>query len=196
MPGLNSDTFAMPLSHEEALVARAQADRAAFALVYDHFYRRVYNYVRLRVGHPETTEDITAQVFERALRHLSEYRPDRAPFAAWLFSIARHAVIDHFRQQRRHATLPLEVADERSSEQPELDEQVEEAQTRARVLALVGKLKERDREIIALKFGAGLNNRQIAELAGLTESNVGVILYRTMRTLRRELGQGNAREVG
>jgi len=178
--------------HEATLVARAQADRAAFAAVYDHFFRRVYNYVRYRVEDPETADDVTAQVFERALRHLPEYRPDQAPFAAWLFRIARHAVTDHLRQRRRHPALPLESIEDRFSDQPEPSEQVEVAQTQARVLALVARLKEREREIIALKFGAGLTNCQIAELIGLSEGNVGVILYRAIRALRRELNRGGA----
>lgn len=188
-----TDTLVGQLPHEEALAARAQVDRAAFALVYDHFYQRVYNYVRYRVRHREAAEDVTAQVFERTLRHLSEYRPDRAPFAAWLFSIARHAVIDHLRGQERHPELPLESVENQPGDHLSPGEQVEEAQIRARILALVARLAEREREIIALKFGAGLTNRQIAELIGLTESNVGVILYRTIRVLRRALGQEDER---
>ena len=188
------ETLTVTRWQEATLVARAQADRAAFAAVYDHFFRRVYNYVRYHVREPETADDITAHVFERALRHLAEYRADRAPFAVWLFRIARHAIIDHLRRLRRHPNLPLESIEDRGSDLPEPGEQVEVAQTQAHVLALVAGLKEREREIVALKFGAGLTNRQIANLIGLSESNVGVILYRTLRALRRELDRGGAHD--
>jgi RNA polymerase sigma-70 factor (ECF subfamily) len=185
--------LATTLSHEEALAVRAQTDRAAFAAVYDHFFRRVYNYVRYRVGEPEAAEDVTAQVFERALRHLPGYRASRGSFAAWLFGIARHAVQDQLRHRRRHPQVSLEAVEDRLSDQSKPDEQVEAAQTRACLLALIATLKQRDQEIIALKFGAGLTNRRIAELTGLSENNVGVILYRTIHALRQKLNAEGAR---
>ena len=181
------ETLAISLPHEQVLVARAQADRAAFAEVYDHFFRRVYNYVRYRVNEPDAADDLTAQIFEQVLCHLAEYRPKRGPFAAWLFRIARNRVRDHLRHERRHPQVPLGSLEERIGDHTELADQVAAKQTRARALALVAELKEREREIIALKFGAGLTNRQIADLMDLSESNVGVILYRTLRALRQHL---------
>ena len=179
--------LAATILDENALGTRAQADRAAFADVYDHFFRRVYNYVRYRVGDPETADDVTAQIFERTLRHLPEYDARRAPFAAWLFGIARNAVRDHLRHRRNSAPVSLEAIQDLPGEGTELGEQIESAQARKRILRLVATLDEREQEIVALKFGAGLTNRRIAELMGLGESNVGVILYRTLRKLRRKL---------
>ncbi len=98
------------LPNELALVARATAEPAAFAAIYDHYFPRVYNYVRYRVSDAETADDLTAQVFERALVNIGRYRPKRGPFAAWLFAIARNAVSDYLRAQRRRRWLSLEVA--------------------------------------------------------------------------------------
>ena len=89
------------LPNEQALVSRAAIDPAAFATIYDHYFAKVYNYVRYRVVHPETADDLTAQVFERAPANLTSYRPERAPFAAWLFAITRNAVNGHLRAQKR-----------------------------------------------------------------------------------------------
>lgn len=89
------------LPNELALVARATAEPAAFAAIYDHYFPRVYNYVRYRVRDTETADDVTAQVFERALVCIGSYRPERAPFAAWLFAIVRNAVNDYLRAQKR-----------------------------------------------------------------------------------------------
>ncbi|MFQ6101808.1 MAG: sigma-70 family RNA polymerase sigma factor [Anaerolineae bacterium] len=89
------------LPNELALVARATAEPAAFAAIYDHYFPRVYNYVRYRVRDAQTADDITAQVFERALTHIGTFNPERAPFAAWLFGIARNAVNDHFRARKQ-----------------------------------------------------------------------------------------------
>ncbi len=175
------------LTNELALVARATAEPAAFATIYDHYFPRVYNYVHYRVRDAETTDDLTAQVFERALVSIGSYRPDRAPFAAWLFAIARNAVNDHLRAKRRRRWLSLEALRDRASAEPQPEEVAIHGETRAELLAAVARLSDRERDLIALKFAAGLTNRRIAELTGLSESNVGVILYRTVRRLRAEL---------
>jgi len=175
------------LPNELALVARATAEPAAFAAIYDHYFPRVYNYVRYRVGDAETADDLTAQVFERALVNIGRYRPERGPFAAWLFAIARNAVSDCLRAQRRRRWLSLEVLHDRASAEPQPEEVAIRNETHAELLAAVARLSDRERDLIALKFAAGLTNRRIAKLTGLSESNVGVILYRAMRRLRAEL---------
>ena len=175
------------LPNELALVARATAEPAAFAAIYDHYFPRVYNYVRYRVGDAETADDLTAQVFERALANIGSYRPKRAPFAAWLSAIARNTVSDHLRAQKRRRWLSLQVLRDRASAEPQPEEAVIHNETCAELLAAVARLSDRERDLIALKFAAGLTNRRIAELTGLSQSNVGVILYRAVRRLRVEL---------
>ena len=175
------------LPNEPALVARATAEPAAFAAIYDHYFPRVYNYVRYRVRDDEAADDVTAQVFERALVNIGRFSSERAPFAAWLFAIARNAVNDHFRAQRRRRWLSLQVLREWASAEPQPEEVVIHDETRAELLASLACLSDRERDLIALKFAAGLTNRRIAELAGLGASNVGVILYRAVRRLRAEL---------
>jgi len=172
------------LTNELALVARATAEPAAFAAIYDHYFPRVYNYVRYRVRDAETTDDLTAQVFERALVSIDSYRPERDPFAAWLFAIARNAVNDHLRAKRRRRWLSLEVLRGWAGAEPQPEEVAVRSETRAELLAAVARLSDRERDLIALKFAAGLTNRRIAALTSLSESNVGVILYRAIRKLR------------
>ena len=175
------------LADELVHVARAIDDPAAFAALYDHYFPRVYNYVRYRVQDPVLSDDLTADVFERTLAHLDTYRPDRAPFGAWLFSIARHVITDHFRAQSRRRWLSFDGLHRQASPDP-APEQIAAANTvRARLLAAVGELPDRERDVLALKFAASLTNRQIAQLTGLSESNVGVILYRSLRRLRDQL---------
>ena len=181
------DGTAAVLANELALVARAKAEPAAFAAIYDHSFARVYSYVRCRVGDAAVADDITAQVFERVLVSIGSYRSERAPFAAWLFAIARNAVTDHLRAQRRRRWLSLDVLRDRASAEPQPEEVVLDNETRAGLLAAVARLSDRERDLIALKFAAGLTNRRIAEIMDLSASNVGVILYRAMRKLRAEL---------
>lgn len=176
------------LPNEGVLVAQAAAEPAAFAAIYDHYFPRVYTYVRYRVSDAAAADDVTARIFERVLHTLGRYRPERAPFAAWLFAIARHAVVDYLRAQGRRRWLSLDALRGRSSPEPLPPETLERDETRAELLAAVARLSPREQDLVALKFAAGLTNRRIAKLAGLSESNVGVILYRAVQRLRADLG--------
>lgn len=183
--GMDGSVFVLP--NEQALVARAAAEPEAFAAIYDHYFPRVYDYVRYRVGDPETADDVVAQVFERALVGLDRYRPERGALAAWLFGIARHAVSDHLRARTRRRWFSLDLLSNRASTAPQPEQVVLGNEMRDELLHAVAQLSDRERELIALKFGAKLTNRQIAELTGLSASNVGVILYRAVRRLRAKL---------
>jgi RNA polymerase sigma-70 factor (ECF subfamily) len=173
------------LPNELALAAAAPTEPAAFGMLYDHYFPKVYRYIRYRVGDPATADDLTAQVFERAFTKIKSYRPDLAPFATWLFAITRHAVINASRHRRPHVALGSQP--EQPNLAPPLEEYVIADEEKNRLLAAVADLPERERELIALKFGAGLTNREIAKLTGMKDGNVGVILFRTLRKLRNVL---------
>ena len=144
---------------------------------------RVYNFFRYRVGDGPVAEDLTSVTFEKAWRARARYRRDLAAFSTWLFTIARNVAIDHFRQARRHA--PLEAAEHvPGGETPE--ELAERRSDLERLARLIERLEDRERELLALKYGAGLTNRAISKLTGFTESNVGTILFRAIRDLRAE----------
>ncbi len=181
------DSFSAALPNELALVVRAKAEPTAFAAIYDYYFPRVYNFVRYRVADADRADDLTAQVFERALVGIHSYQLERGSFAAWLFAIARNAVSDWLRSQRRRRSLSLQALRGRASPEPQPEDTVIANETHAQLLAAVGCLSDRERDLIALKFAAGLTNRRIAELTGLSASNVGVILYRAVRRLRVEL---------
>lgn len=144
---------------------------------------RVYNFFRYRLGDRPEVEDLTATTFEKAWRARHRYRSDLAAFSTWLFSIARNVAVDYVRSAHRHA--PLEEAEQISATGTPEDELVARSNV-ARLTTLMGKLLERDRELIALKYGAGLTNRTIARVTGLSESNVGTILHRVVQGLRAD----------
>ena len=149
--------------------------------VYAHEAPRIYNYFRFRLGSDSDVEELTARTFERAWRSRSRYRRDLAGFATWLFKIAKNIGTDHLRS--RHEHLPLDAALELTTEgTPERD--AEQRSNLTRLALLCTALPERERELIALKYGAVMNNRVIAQLMGLSESNVGTILHRVVQTLR------------
>lgn len=175
------------LTHAPSLARCNQATRISFTALYDAYFSRVYNYVRYRCTDADTADDLTAIIFEKALLHFHRYQPDRAPFGAWLFSIARNIVNEHLRGIRNHKSSSIEVL----VNQPTLDELPEtnliSAETARELLMALNTLDERERDLISLKFAARLTNRRIAEISGLSETNVGVILYRSLKKLRAQL---------
>lgn len=174
---------------ERALVKRAQDRPSDFAALYDHYFPKVYNYVRYRVQDAALTDDLTAQVFTKVLTNINQYQAERGPFSAWLFGVARNVVTDHFRGQKKRRWFSFELLQHRVSDSNDPEDLAIRNEEHERLLAAVAQLPERERDLIGLRFGAGLTNRRIAELTGLTESNVGVIIHRTLRRLRVQLQQ-------
>lgn len=150
--------------------------------VYADQLPRVYNYFRFRLGLEADVEDLTARTFEKAWRSRAAYRSDLAGFSTWLFKIARNVGIDHLRARREH--VPFDDTRAYAEESPE--QAAEAASDLARLAELGAALGERERELIALKYGAGFTNRVIARHTGLSESNVGTILHRAVETLRAQ----------
>jgi RNA polymerase sigma-70 factor (ECF subfamily) len=174
---------------EPALVARALHEPAAFARLYDHYFLLVHKYVLYRVRDAQAADDLASQIFERVLNDLGKYRAGHAPFGAWLFGIARHVVGDHFRALKRQRWLPFDSLRHVPSQNQAPEERAVQSELGERLLAALEQLSERERDLISLKFAAGLNNRQIAALTGLRETNVGIIFYRAMQHLRVVLNQ-------
>jgi RNA polymerase sigma-70 factor (ECF subfamily) len=176
------------LPDESLLAAQEDFTPTAFASLYQGYYARVYNYVRYRCDDPALAEDLTAQAFERVLEKFDSYSPERGPFGAWLFAIARNLVSGHRRAQRYRFWLSIDILHRWPSGEAGPEEATLQQESEAELLAAIGRLDERERDVLGLKFAGLLTNRQIAGLTGLTESNVGVILHRTLYRLRAELG--------
>jgi RNA polymerase sigma-70 factor (ECF subfamily) len=157
--------------------------------VYREEMPRVFNYFRYRGFERSTAEDLTSATFEKAWRARDRYRRERAAISTWLLAIARNVAIDHFRRSRSEVPLDVEVAGD--------EETPEAAALRAgqshRLTEMLRDLPERERELLALKYGADATNRAIATITGLSESNVGTILHRTVVSLRARWDDGGPR---
>jgi RNA polymerase sigma-70 factor (ECF subfamily) len=141
--------------------------------------RRVYAYVAYRVGDGPDAEDLTSETFERALRYRKSYDPKKGEPVAWLLGIAKRCV-----DGRRPR---IELASE-SVDEPSPTDLEEETVRRLTVARAVGVLDERDRELIALRYGADLTARQIAELLGARTNAIEVALHRALGRLRATFG--------
>jgi RNA polymerase sigma-70 factor (ECF subfamily) len=169
---------------EQALVAEAKEAPRAGDLAFDRLYRSsrddVYAYVASLLRDAPAAEEVTAAAFERAYRKRQRFDPERGEPRAWLFGIARNAALDELRRRGRQAELTAEPEDRDAR----ADEGAEHSERRLAVSAALERLEPGERELIALKFFAGLENREIARVLGIGESNAGTRLHRAMTKLR------------
>lgn len=170
---------------ENALAQETVRDKRAFLALYDAYFPRIFTYFRYRCNDLQVCDDLTAQTFEQALTHLDQFNPSRGSFAAWLFGIARNLANAHLRECQRWRWLSLDQILEKPSVHPAPEEALFQRIDREYLIVLLRTLEPRQRDLLALKFSGGLSNRQIAALTGLSEQNVAVILFRTVRQLRK-----------
>jgi RNA polymerase sigma-70 factor, ECF subfamily len=152
-----------------------------FETLYERTFPKVYAYVQSLLRDRSAAEDVTALAFERAYRKRRGYREGRGTPEAWVFGIARNAALDELRRRKRHATLETEPGDLAA---PAADDHAELALRRETVRAALQTLDARERDLIALKFHGGLSNAELARVLGLSESNAGTKLHRTITKLR------------
>ena len=144
----------------------------------------LYAYVLTLVRDRAAAEDVTAIAFERAYRRRRTFDRHRGDQRGWLFGIARNAALDELRRRRRAATLVVEPEDISEDELADHDEE-DHAVRRTAVREALASLAPRERELIALKFHAGLTNAELASVLGVSESNAGTMLHRAVQKLRR-----------
>jgi RNA polymerase sigma-70 factor (ECF subfamily) len=155
-----------------------------YADLYREYLPRILAYIRLRVPGEELAQDLTATVFERAVAKQHTLRKRQA-FGAWIFRIARNEVAGYYR--RRRPTVSLEYVVEQTAEGLSPPEALMRQEELDQLRAILGTLSDREQEIIRLKFGGGLGNKEIGRVMRLRAGHVAVILYRALRKLRARL---------
>ena len=152
-----------------------------FENLYERTFPKVYAYVQSLLRDRSAAEDVTALAFERAYRKRRSYRAGCGSPEAWVFGIARNAALDELRRRKHRATLATDPEDLSA---PTADDHADLALRRETVRAALATLDPRERDLIALKFQGGLSNTEIAGVLGMTESNAGTKLHRTITKLR------------
>jgi RNA polymerase sigma-70 factor (ECF subfamily) len=170
------------------LVARAQAgDAEAFGALYDRYLDLVYRYVYYRVGGKALAEDLVSETFLRALRRIGTFEWQGRDFAAWLITIARNIIADHYKSGRFR--LEVSTADmvdaDRATDGPE--NEVLDGITNASLLEAVKKLNSEQQECVVLRFLHGMSVIETAQAMGKTEGAIKALQYRAVRTLGRML---------
>ena len=164
---------------------------AEFTRIYEKYFDRVYRYICYRVGCRHSAEDLCSQVFERLLDRHGSYSPDKASYEVWLFTIARNVVTDHHRRSRfGRLCVPEDEAVNIPSEALSPEALAITAESNESLYAALGKLSDKERGLIAMKFAAMLRNTEIADILGTSASAVGVKLYRILKKMKDDMTKG------
>lgn len=162
----------------------------SFVSFYEEHVWQVYGFFGYRLGSREDAEDLTQLTFERLLKAWDRYDHHRGSGTAWVMATARNLLVDHYRSGRVRGESAIDLEGALEAElaiEPPQDQSLGIAPELERALDSLG---QRDRELVALRFGADLSGPEIAELTGLTPDNVHQILSRSLRRLRAELEVG------
>src|SRR3954447_24672701 len=178
-----------PMDEEslDRLVAGAKrGDTEAFGRIFDEYAGPIYRFIASRVSRPSDAEDLTQLVFVKALEALPRYEARGIPFGGWLFRLARNAIIDQSRTRREHLSLVVAATRESDSASPEAVAFLRDDINR--VGAALTDLTDDQREVIELRFFAGLSVAEAAEAMGRQEGTIRGLQFRAIAALRRALG--------
>lgn len=190
---------AEPVDHgdELNLVARAGSDAEAFGVLYERHVRRIYNYIFYRTGNHHDAEDLTARVFQRALRHVGKFEDKGVPFSAWLYRIAHNLVANWHRDRSRRPTVPLEDNLLPSGAGPHPEAVAVASEEQRMLMVAVRRLPQDRQQLLILKFVERLSNAEIGVIMRRTEGAIKSLYHRTLNTLRDELvSAGDGAEAG
>ena len=178
------------LPDEADLVRKAKfGDASAFGRLYDSTLERIYRYVFFRVTDAELAEDLTSQVFLKAWENLRRYKPG-GPFVAWLYTIARNTVIDHYRTRKQSVPLDQTVI----KEDPALDEKVDLKHDIGVLQEAMQELTDEQREVLTLRFLADMETGEIAERMQKSEGAIRALQMRALQALAKAMATDRRQE--
>lgn len=173
-------------AEERLLIQAAQEDPARFGDLYDLHFERVYGFVSRRVGNRQTAEDLTSDVFHKALANLRSYEIRGAPFAAWLIRIAANAIVDYSKRAAREVGRAIDPSE------PGNDPDLDAIEDGARLFRLVDRLPDDQRNVIFGRFVDQRSTRDLAQQMGRSEGAVKQLQFRALQSLRKQMEGGHA----
>ncbi len=178
-----------PPGDDRLLVEAAQKDPSRFAELYELNFARVYGYIARRVGDRDTAQDLTSDVFHKALANIHSFEWRGVPFAGWLLRIASNMIVDRSKRGTKEITGQDDLAD---LPDPGAKPKLEEADQCARLFLLVDQLPKDQRRVIGMRFAEEKSIREIAQALGRTEGAVKQLQFRALQNLRSRMEGANA----
>jgi len=171
-----------PLEIEKRQIEEAKRDSSKFLVLYDKYVDQIYRYIARRTGNDrDSAHDILSQTFLDALSHIKDYTHQGYPFSSWLYRIAHNNVIKWYKKSEHTRYDPIEEARKISDPNENIVQIVDSELLQRQVKEMMGKLEPEEQEIIRLKFFENVSNIEIADILGLSVTNVGVKVYRTLK---------------
>ncbi len=169
---------------EQSLVERAKKhDREAFARLYEENFNKIFRYIALKTGNQMEAEDLTQQVFMKAMKSLPSYKWQNVPFSAWLYKIAHNQVVDNVRKKSRQPVTELNeeitAAEDNPYKATELKVELEQ------LSVAIKKLTPLQQEVLALRFSSELPVAQVASIMGKKEGAVKALQHSAIQSLRK-----------
>ena len=164
--------------------------------LFREIHPRVYAYIRYRVANVAEAEDLTSEIIERALTHLSTYDARKGAFSTWMFRIAHNTWVNHLKHRQRHSPYQVDLGErfeELAADNPSPEQTIVHQEQRERLLVCLDKLSPRHQEILSLRFAGRLTNRSIAKVLKMNERTVSVNILRALRKLRQQLEESDIR---
>lgn len=175
--------------NKEKAETKCVIDKAEFEAIYNNYHKRVFNYISYRLNDHHMVEELVSEVFERVIKKYHTFDPSKSVFEAWIIGIAKNCIADYFRAAKKNKVIPLDHFEDSISGSRAPEEIIVKNEDNYLLIKALSTLKERERNLIAMKYAAELKNAEIAQVLGISESNVKVILFRTQKKLRRILEQ-------
>ncbi len=179
----------MDLAEQQKLVEEAKYSTESFGKLYDYYFPKVYAFVASKVRGTNDAEDITSDIFIKVLENIENYEWRGIPFTGWLFKIARNTLNNYYAGHNGKQTADIEKVYDLAEDEQKTSPSKKAAQEELshHVKKILNELPERELTVVQLKFFSELNNREIMHATGLSESNVAIILYRTLRKIKPDL---------
>lgn len=181
-------------ANERLLVEAAQADPSRFAELYELHFDKIYAFVARRLRNRDLAEDLTAEIFHKALANLPRFQWRGAPFATWLFRIASNVIADRFKSMANEIVVSEDTMSDsspNSSRNQISDQLLEEVERRAQLFRLVRQLPDDQRLVIGMRFAEEKSIREIAKHLGRSEGAIKQLQFRGLQNLRAQLGEKN-----
>lgn len=174
-------------AEERRLVEAAQQDRAHFVEVYEEYFDLVYAYVARRTRSRDDAEDMTAEVFRKALENLSRFKWTGAPFGAWLLRIASNLIADRAKRAARDMNADSFLSKNAQGAKQAQQTDLEDAERRAHLFRLVESLSSEQQNVVVMRFAEEKSIREIAEKLGRSEGAVKQLQFRALENLRKKI---------
>jgi RNA polymerase sigma-70 factor (ECF subfamily) len=173
---------------KDVLKRASQGDRDAFGELYARYIDRIFNYVYYRTGNTHDAEDLTARVFQRAMKHIQNYTDRGVPFSAWLYRIAHNLVANWHRDRSRKQEIPITEMPVLPAKGDPPEATLVRTEEQDALLRLIRKLPPERQHLLILKFVENLSNAEIGQIMGRSEGAIKSLYHRTLLTLRDQVG--------